>query len=117
MLLLIVVALPLQGLMAATMPLCGYKVVAAHDGGQSAHNHADHTGQHDHSLPHESPKHADQPGTQCYDCASCQVCASPALVGMVQTLQAPVEATPLSPPAAATSPYFPELFQRPPLAL
>jgi hypothetical protein len=117
---LIVFVLPVQGLMAATMPLCGHKAGALqnqaqnerHDG--AAHKHA---GSHEHAYPHEHAKDSGASGVQCHDCASCQVCTSPALTGFIQTMQVTVAALPQSQPTVKISPFFPELFQRPPLAL
>jgi hypothetical protein len=114
---LIVLTLPAQGLMAATMPLCGH-----HDAAQTQPQDERHDTAHAHANPLEhasAHEHAKDPGTsgvQCHDCASCQVCMSPALTGFIQTIEATVAALPQSAPAVEISPFFPELFQRPPLA-
>jgi hypothetical protein len=116
---LAVLALPAQGLMAATMPLCGHQAGGAqhqpqNEGYDAAYAHANPL---EHASAHEHAKDPGTSGLQCHDCASCQVCTSPALTGFNQTLQAPVAALPQSAPAVKISPFFPELFQRPPLAL
>jgi len=116
---LIVLALPAQGLMAATMPLCGHQAGGAqhqsqNEGHDAAHAHANPL---DHAPAHEHAKDPGTSGLQCHDCASCQVCMSPGLTGFIPTIQATVEALPQSAPAVKISPFFPELFQRPPLAL
>jgi len=116
---LVVFTLPLQGLMAATMPLCGHKAGAAHNQAQNNRYHAthEHAGSHEHASTHEHAKDTGKSGPQCHDCASCQVCTSPALTGFVQAIQATVAPFPQPQPAVKISPFFPELFQRPPLAL
>jgi hypothetical protein len=118
-LVLIVLTLPAQGLMAATMPLCEHQVGAAqnqppNEGHDAAHAHANPL---EHASAHEHAKDPGTSGLQCHDCASCQVCMSPALTGFTLTVQATVEALPQSAPAVRILPFFPELFQRPPLAL
>jgi hypothetical protein len=116
---LVVFAVPVQGLMAATMPLCGDDAGAAQN--QAPHDRHDaaqeHAGLLAHALPQEHAKDPGTPDLQCHDCASCQVCASPALTGFVQIMPVAVAALPLPYPAIEISPFFPELFQRPPLAL
>jgi len=116
---LIVFALPVQGLMAATMPLCGHKAGAMQNHAENQHDHAahPHAGSHESASAHEHAKDSGQSGAQCHDCASCQVCTSPALTGLVRTIQAAVAPLPQSQPTVKISPFFPELFQRPPLAL
>ena len=117
-LMLIVVTLPAQGLMAATMPLCGPQGEAQNQPQDERHAAAHaHVNPLDHTSAHEHAKDSGQSGLQCDDCASCQVCMSPALTGFIATMQATVEALPQSAPAVRISPFFPELFQRPPLAL
>jgi len=118
-LVLIVLTLPAQGLMAATMPFCGHQAGAAQHQPQDERHDAPHA--HAKPLEHASAhEHAKDPGTsglQCHDCASCQVCMSPALTGFIPAILATVEALPQPAPAVKISPFFPELFQRPPLAL
>src|SRR6266705_6845427 len=99
---LIVVALPVQGLMAATMPLCGHKAGASQNHAENQHDHAAHAhaGSHENMSAHEHAKDSGQSGAQCHDCASCQVCTSPALAGLVQTLQAAVAPSPQPQPTA-----------------
>jgi hypothetical protein len=116
---LVVFALPVQGLMGATMPLCGNKAGAAQKHAENQHDHAAyaHAGLHGNASAHEHAKDSGQSDVQCHDCTSCQVCTSPALTGLVRTLQAAV--APLPPPQLTVKIllFFPELFQRPPLAL
>ena len=116
---LIVFALPVQGLMAATMPLCGHQAGAGQNQIQGDRHDAAraHANSLEHASAHEHAKDLGTSGVQCHDCASCQVCTSPALTGSVQIIQATVAALPQSQPAVEISPFFPELFQRPPLAL
>ncbi len=116
---LIVFALPVQGVMAATMPLCGNKAGAIQNHAENQRDHAAHAhaGSHENASAHEHAKDSGQFGVQCHDCASCQVCTSPALTGLVQTIQAAVALLPQLQPTAKILLFFPELFQRPPLAL
>ncbi len=116
---LVVFALPVQGLMAATMPLCGQKAGAMQSHAENQHDHAAHAhaGSHERASAQEHAKDAGQSGVQCHDCASCQVCTSPALTGLRQTMQAEVAPLPQPRPTVKILLFFPELFQRPPLVL
>jgi len=110
---LVVLALPVQGVMAATMPLCGHEAGAAQN--QTQHDHGDATqayaGSHEHAIDSRAP------GLHCHDCALCQVCASPVLAGFVATMPDTVAALPYPAPPVRILAFFPELFQRPPLAI
>ncbi|HYU70551.1 MAG TPA: hypothetical protein VEL09_14605 [Burkholderiales bacterium] len=116
---LIVFALPVQGLMGATMPLCAKKAGAMQNHAENQHDHAvhAHASSHDRASAHEHANDSGRSGVQCHDCASCQVCTSPALTGLVQTMQAEVAPLPQPQPSVKILRFFPELFQRPPLAL
>jgi len=116
---LVILALPVQGLMAATMPLCGHKADAVQNRAENQHDHAAqaHAGSHEHASAQEHAKDSGQSGVQCHDCASCQVCTSPALTAFVQVMQAAVARLPQPRPTVKILLFFPELFQRPPLAL
>jgi len=116
---LIVFALPVQGLMAATMPLCGKKAGAMQNHAENQHDHAAHAqaGSHENASAQEHAKDSGQSGVQCHDCASCQVCTSPALTAFVRTMQPAVASSPQPRPTVKILLFFPELFQRPPLAL
>ncbi len=116
---LVVFALPLQGLMAVTMPLCGHKVGAMQNHAENQHDHPAHAhaGSDENASAQEHAKDSGQSGVQCHDCASCQVCTSPVLTGLVQTLQAAIAPLPQPQPTVKIFLFFPELFQRPPLAL
>jgi len=116
---LVILALPVQGLMAATIPRCGQKAGAMQNHAESQHDHAAHAhaGSLENASAHEHAKDSGQSGVQCHDCASCQVCTSPALTGLVRTIQAAVAPLPQPQPPAKTFLFFPELIQRPPLAL
>lgn len=117
-LVLIALTLPAQGLMAATMPLCEHQTgETQHQSQDERHDAHAHANPLEHASPHEHAKDPGTSGVQCHDCASCQVCASPGLTGFIQIIQATVAVSPRSDPAAKISPFFPELFQRPPLAL
>jgi hypothetical protein len=116
---LIVFALPAQGLMGATMPLCGQKPGAMRNHAENQHDHAAHVhaGSHERASAHEHAKDSGQSGVQCHDCGSCQVCTSPALTALIQTIRAAVAPLPQPQPIVKIFLFFPELFQRPPLAL
>jgi len=115
---LVVFALPVQGLMGATMPLCGNKAGAVQNHAESQHDHAAlaHASSLEHASAQERAKDSGRSDLQCHDCASCQVCTSPALTAFIQTIQAAVEPLPQPQPTAKILLFVPELFQRPPLA-
>ena len=108
---IVVFSLPLQGLMAATMPFCAHMTKVAQLQSEHVHYDAQNHAQHEHG------KNPGSTGLACDNCGSCEVCMSPALSGAVTTATLAVAPSPQPRPAFKLSLFFPELFQRPPLAL
>ena len=108
---LLFVSLPLQGVMAATMPFCSHMAKAAQMQSERAHHDAQLEARHEHG------KDTTSTGLACDDCELCQVCASPAVAGPVVTATLALAESPEPHQAIRFSIFYPELFQRPPLAL
>ena len=111
-LLMLIAGLPLQGLHAAAMPVCGQdkEEAAVHpqfaqEGDVVAHDHNDQS---------HASSDAD---TACDGCSTCQACSAPAVASTAIDVSLTPEQTP--PPALAIHPslFVPEQLRRPPRAV
>jgi hypothetical protein len=119
--LILLLALPLQGVAAAAADLC--MAMGHHEAGAMAHDHAqdrDHHDHHDHGhdVSQHAPSSSDegQDGVHCPPCAACCVAAHMAAASSIAVTALPTP-EPLSAADFSRAQTLPGELDRPPLSL